>query len=54
MIISEKQIFKLMTYVKCYIQSLAREHAPHEFIQDVVDVLNDIENQQSAELRTIE
>lgn len=54
MIISEKQIMKLMTYTAALISRMVADHAPIESINEIAKVLDDITNQQSEDLKEIE
>ena len=54
MIISEQQIMKLMDYSHAHLARLCQEHAPIQAIQDLAELVSEIANQQSQELKTVE
>ncbi len=54
MIISEKQIMQLMSYTWWLINRMMQENAFSPEVKAVIKVIEDINNQQSEELKVIE
>lgn len=51
MIISAKQIMRLMEYSSCLLSRLVESHEAEPFIDEIAETLNAITNQQSEELK---
>lgn len=54
MIISDKQVMQLMDYAHALLSKLCADHAPGECIVPLSNLLTEIAEQQSNELRTYE